>query len=593
MAKGRSAGQRSVSGEELRAKFPQPAVSLPSPPDFSPTADISVSQLRHDVERAARSADSLVRRDWGYWVRAAILRPRHSCAPGPDGLRYSHLRQLLVLPDVGPRLQALAAELVDLVASGRFSPSLLDLSATAVPKDGGGVRPIGVASVWRRIPSFIAASHLAYLTPAITGLGQLATAPAGPQLIARRAQRCVTKGLLLARMDVTNAYCSLDRRRLLQVIDELIDQSRATHRDTGALRAMRTMYASSEEIFYASRHRAPFVFTNESGVTQGCPAGAFLFGAVMADVLTRTRHVLGTVGLVAEPIPAHDQPLPSAAAVGYLALHDDVVFASEDQDSLEAAIAAFKDQLAAAGMRLGLGDGKSMLVVEDQAAVQPSLLAALGDRRSPVVKCAGVPVHVPSPDAEREADRLLQVTARACLHPLRALDVAHPQDIVKVLAVAGSRSRLQYHASCTAAFPSWPELASEGDALTRELLTAALGGHAGSTTEGQYLMAILQASEGGLGVRSCILEREADRRAAKVIHARDSDSPDDLEAAITAHSKELATLHRRIASLAAAAAKHSDLDLVQLSHQKRPEVAGLWTANVSAAGRTRRMNFAT
>ena len=53
------------------------------------------------------------------------------------------------------------------------------------------------------------------------------------------------------------------------------------------------------------------------------------------------------------------------------------------------------------------GDGYD----EDYLADLEALLAALGGRRSPVVKCAGVPVHVPSPDAEREA---------GCSRPRRA-----------------------------------------------------------------------------------------------------------------------------------------------------------------------------
>ena len=571
--------------EQLRAKFPQPTVSLPPPLPFTPTTAHRVSELRHDIERAATADESLTPRDWVYWVRRALMKPRHSCAPGPDGLRYSHLRQLLVLPNVGVRLLQLTAELVDLVASGRFCPSLTDLAVTAVPKPGGGVRPIGVSSIWRRIPIFIASSCLSFLTPALTSLGQLATAPAGPQVFARRAQRCAGAGLIVARMDIMNAYNALDRHRLLEILDALVRQSQDVRNDTGALKAIRAAYSSSEEIFWARGDRDPVIFANESGITQGCPAGAFAFGAVMADILGRTQHALKEVGIEAGPLPPANEPLPDASAVGFAALHDDVVFASADQNALLQAVEVFKLQLAAANLRLGLGDGKSVLLVDDAVQIQQDLLDAFEGCRKPVVKCAGVPIHVPTAAARNEANELLTSTVQDCLQPLHALRLAHPQDIVKVLVVAGARSRVQYHAACTPDEAVWAPLCQEGDSLTRELLAHALGDQASSTTDRQFLIAVLPAADGGLGVRSCTLESQVDIRAAKVIRARDTGSSDDLENAQAAQAADLAKLHRMLRSIAWTAG-NTDLELVQLSHQSRPEVAGLWTANASVVDRT-------
>ena len=572
--------------EALRAKFPPPLAPLPAPEPFPRAGPGVASTLRSDIEQAANAADTEKRHGWAYWVNRALLRPRWSCAHGPDGMRYSHLRQLVVLPDVGLRLLALIEQLVDLVASGRYCPNLQDVSVTAVPKPQGGVRPIGVSSIWRRMPMFIAAARLESLTPPLLALGQFATAPAGPQIFARRTRRCVEGGLYVARLDIRNAYGCVDRARIMAVLDSITAEARALRQDVGALKTIRAAYGAAEDSYWARSGRDPVVISTERGITQGCPAGSLVFALVMADVLGRTTRALASAGYEAAPLPAPDQPLPRGTQVALGALHDDIVVASPDQPALIEALEALTAALDAAGMQLGLDDGKSLLLVDDGADVSDALFAALGRRRDSVAKCAGIPISTTSPSARRRADELLTSTVHDCLRPLRALEHAHPQDTVKVLAVAGARCRTLYHAACTHDSPAWPALRREADQLTRSLLAHALGPQAEVTTEHQWLMALLPAREGGLGVHSCTLEAELDRRAARVLDARDVGSEDDLATAMAALDTTRARLHRHLATLADTVSRGNALETVQRAHQKHGEVASLWTANVSHRDRT-------
>ena len=562
---------------QVRSLFPEAPEPLPAPHAFSHTRASRVSDLRKDIERAAEQDNRA--RNWEGAVRQAIMRPKHSCAHGPDGLRYSHLRQLLVIPDVGPQLQLLVEEFVDLVASGRYCPSLQDLSLTAIAKPQGGIRPIGVSSVWRRIAMFVASTRLHGITPMLVQNGQLATTTAGPQLFARRTQRCASEGLVVARLDVRNAYGCTDRLRLIRLLDELISSADAASHETGALRAVRAAYGASEEIFWKRGQHAPVVFSNERGITQGCPTGSFTFGLVMADVLARTKLMLVDYDVTADPLPGSDRPLPSGTDVGYAALHDDVVIASADQSSLLSAIRAFTANLATAGLELGIGDGKSVLLVDDDVVLLPELLEELGNQRTSVAKCAGIPVHVPA--ARPRASEMLVATVQERLKPLDALHRAEPQDIVKTLIVAGPQSRIQYLESLTPGSGIWPAQREEADLKTRSLLTTALGEQAPATSELQYLFALLPASAGGFGIKSCMLEGQLVRRAARVLDAHDTGSADALEDAKIAVDKARGEYYRQLVAVSREATKHDVDALVQLSHQSRHEVNAVLTNNAS------------
>ena len=91
---------------------------------------------------------------------ASIRSTPYSSAPGPDGIRVSHLRQLVVVKGTGPRLADAIARLTDRLIVGKAHPCLDDVSLSMIRKPGGGFRPIGVGSVLRRAPLRVVAQQL-------------------------------------------------------------------------------------------------------------------------------------------------------------------------------------------------------------------------------------------------------------------------------------------------------------------------------------------------------------------------------------------------------------------------------------------------
>ena len=86
---------------------------------------------------------------------------------GLDGIRPLHLRQLISrdAAESGRRLLGSLTTLTNLALAGRVPDcarnALFSASLCALRKRSGGLRPIAVGSVYRRLPSRIAARHLA------------------------------------------------------------------------------------------------------------------------------------------------------------------------------------------------------------------------------------------------------------------------------------------------------------------------------------------------------------------------------------------------------------------------------------------------
>ena len=96
--------------------------------------------------------------DEGFWdniVREAILRFPRASAPGPSGLRPSHLQDALRRRGGGLGLVRSLAALTDHWVSGTLpphhSPFLCGANLTPLKKTDGGVRPAAVGETLRRL----------------------------------------------------------------------------------------------------------------------------------------------------------------------------------------------------------------------------------------------------------------------------------------------------------------------------------------------------------------------------------------------------------------------------------------------------------
>ena len=147
------------SYNSLIALHPKSPVDRRSAPNGSASASLQVSSV--DIRRAISSF------------------PNRS-AGGPAGIRPQHLKDLLLgRTDDDPLLLAIT-DLINALLDGKVRahvrPIIFGGILLAISKKGGGVRPIAVGYVWRRLAAKIACKHImdrgaALLAPCQLGFG--------------------------------------------------------------------------------------------------------------------------------------------------------------------------------------------------------------------------------------------------------------------------------------------------------------------------------------------------------------------------------------------------------------------------------------
>ena len=110
-------------------------------------------------------------------VKKAISSFPNGSAGGPDGLRPQHLKDLLIgAKDDHPLLMKIT-ELMNLVIEGltpcHVLPILFGGSLTAITKKSGGIRPIAVGYLWRRLSGKLVCNHAAARMAALLSPRQL------------------------------------------------------------------------------------------------------------------------------------------------------------------------------------------------------------------------------------------------------------------------------------------------------------------------------------------------------------------------------------------------------------------------------------
>jgi len=116
-------------------------------------------------------------------VRAAVSSFPNGSAGGPDGLRPQHLKDLLVNSTNKDPLLSDITNLCNLFLSGNIPnnvcPTIFGANLLAISKKGGGVRPIAVGYVWRRLTAKVVCSHVKDRSLALLAPRQLGFAVKG------------------------------------------------------------------------------------------------------------------------------------------------------------------------------------------------------------------------------------------------------------------------------------------------------------------------------------------------------------------------------------------------------------------------------
>jgi hypothetical protein len=454
-------------------------------------------------------------------------------AAGPCGLRRDVLHPLVSSSD---RLADALAELTDHVLAGRVADAYLTRNVLSlIAKPRGGVRPIGVGTILRRLAGRLAAQAVTpLLRPFTDARGQLGLSEMGTTRLFRFVQNAAAARQTILALDIENAFNTVSRTAIRAAIEKHGGPAKAFCRvlyDSPCQTLVRApRIAPSEEPVHVddalerfeSLSRSEYYrFYAQDGVVQGCPLAPLLFATIAAEQLEALRAAHPTVC--------------------FAAFHDDTFLSCPDPEALTAAFVATRSQFASVGLRFSASKCKILMPAPHSA---PSVLSACASETASLT-CMGGPVvgaDHPNRDAlvyagwKEKADKV-----RATVHSLRHLP--HPQHIVTALQLAGSWSRVNYYASLdeTHGFPM--ELLRDLETEDAAMLSVALRQCGPMMNPLDWVRATLPTAMGGLGIKSVTAEAIARRPTfGQYVQHLMSSSP-DLSAARAAPDAAARDMH--------------------------------------------------
>ena len=222
-------------------------------------------------------------------VRHAITSFPNGSAGGLDGVRPQFLKDLVkggsTDQDVDPTLEAIT-ELVNIMLAGKVPefvrPLLFGGSLTALAKKGGGVRPIVVGCVWRRVVAKVVCARLSESCSALLGPRQLGFGIRGgcegAVHAARRFIENMESDQVFVKIDFRNAFNSVRRDTMLEAVELMAPD---------VLPFVLAAYGSRSMLRFNTS-----TIWSEEGIQQGDPLGPLLFCLSIHDLLSSLRSEL-------------------------------------------------------------------------------------------------------------------------------------------------------------------------------------------------------------------------------------------------------------------------------------------------------------
>jgi len=397
-------------------------------------------------------------------VRAAILSFPAGSSAGPDGLRPQHLKDLLVgSTDDSPLLLAVTG-LTNMLLRGDTPTSvrgtLFGANLLAIAKKTGGIRPIAVGYVWRRLAGKVACSHVRAASATLLAPRQLGFGiQGGAEAAVRAARRFVDnmeRGQVFLKIDFRNAFNTLRRDSILEAV--------AKHFPELLTYVASTMGGPSDLQF------GNFVLQSQEGAQQGDPLGPLKFCLAFKELLESLRSEL---------------------VLGYL---DDVATGGDAATVLSDFL-----HLEAAARSLGLEMNRSKCEIVGHTEETRRLFAAnnavLPETSQSSVIFLGAPLS-----AGEHLDSVLANRRHELQRLTKRLELMPSHDSLFLLRNVLTAPRLMYllrTSPCTGS----PELPLYDDVL-RDSLSITLNV---DFNEERWLQASLPVRWGGLGVRGVVL----------------------------------------------------------------------------------------
>jgi Reverse transcriptase (RNA-dependent DNA polymerase) len=221
-------------------------------------------------------------------VKAAISAFPNGSAGGPDGLRPQHLKDMIAGKGQDEALLEAITDLVNVMLEGRIPESVRPVifggSLMANQKKGGGVRPIAVGYVWRRLAGKVACHLIAERSATLLSPRQLGFGVRGGAEAAVHATRRYLANLqpdqVFVKVDFANAFNTIRRDVILEAIARHVPE---------LLNYACSSYGSSSELRFGERS-----VSSEEGAQQGDPLGPLYFCLAVHELLTSLKSELVT-----------------------------------------------------------------------------------------------------------------------------------------------------------------------------------------------------------------------------------------------------------------------------------------------------------
>ena len=204
-------------------------------------------------------------------------------APGPTGLRVQHLRDACVAGGTDALLTQLAA-VVSLVSQGMAPTTIARVLAgaglVALPKPSGGVRPIAVGELLRRLVGKCLMASVReearhYFWHSQVGVGVKGGAEKAVHTVRAWMQRNSSSSQkVLVKLDFANAFNCVSRHALREVAAKF----------PGLARFATWCYQMPSSLRFGS-----FTLESQTGVQQGDPLGPLLFAAAIHPLASTLR----------------------------------------------------------------------------------------------------------------------------------------------------------------------------------------------------------------------------------------------------------------------------------------------------------------
>ncbi len=329
----------------------------------------------------------------------------------------------------------------------------------AIAKKSGGIRPIAVGYVWRRLAAKVACSHvkeasISLLAPRQLGFGVRYGAEA-----AVRAARCyleeMGRGKLFMKIDFRNAFNMLRRDSILEAVDKHFPE---------LLQFTASTIASCSDLQFGK-----FILRSEEGAQQGDPLGPLYFCLVFKELL---------------------DSLCSELVLGYL---DDVAMGDLAETVLKDFI-----HLESTAAKLGLEINRSKCEVVGHTDESRLLFDAndvsLPESDSSNIILLGAPLS-----SGQNLDKVLEGKMQDLKRLSKRLECMPAHDSLYLLRNVFTTPRLMYllRTTCCIDSPVLPLF----DATIRDSLSATLNVE---LSDDRWRQASLPVRWGGLGVRSVV-----------------------------------------------------------------------------------------